>query len=82
MDKNVQVAFVCALCREKLKVNLSLEMAKVMLAKSDAIPSYTVFMRTVHFEVSRAADSMILHLLVQHEFHLSKVGDALFNMIA
>ena len=81
VDEDVQVAFVCALCREKLNPNLSSKMAKVMIAKSDAIPSYTVFMRTVHFEDSRAADAMILHLLVQHEFNLSKVGDALFNMI-
>ena len=81
VDEDVQVAFVCALCREKLNANLSFEMAKVMIAKEDAIPSYNVFMRTVHFEDSRAADEMILRLLVKHEFHLPKVGDSLFNII-
>ena len=81
IDDNVQVTFVCPLCREKLNANLSFEMAKVMIAKEDAIPTYDVFMRTVHFEDSRAADTMILHLLEQYEFQLSLVGDVLFNMI-
>ena len=81
VDDNVRVSFVCPLCREKLNDNLSFEMAKVMIAKEDAIPSYDVFMRTVHFEDARAADTMILHLLEQYEFQLSTVGDVLFNMI-
>ena len=61
VDVGVQVSFVSALCREKLNANLSFEMAKVMIAKSDAIPLYAVFMRTVLFDDFRAADAMILH---------------------
>ena len=81
VDENVQVSFTCPLCRETLDANLSLDMAKMMVAKKDAIPSYDVFMRTVHFEDFKVADAMIIHLLEQHEFQLSKVGDVLFNMI-